>query len=66
MVSEEPHDLHSFNNHVFNNLETSTEFNERATRYREAELEENLKTRAQRENEFETTADFEVNFSISF
>jgi len=71
-VSEE-----SFNNHVFNNLESSTEFNERATRYREAELEENretraereneieenLKTRAQRENEFETTTDFEFSSS---
>jgi len=29
-------------------------------------IEENRETRAQRENEFETTTDFEVNFSISF
>jgi hypothetical protein len=58
-VSEE-----RFNNHVFNNLESSTEFNERATRYREAELEENLKIRAQRENEFETTTDFEFSSSV--
>jgi hypothetical protein len=74
-VSEEPHDLHSSNNHVFNNLETSTEFNKRATRYGEGESEENREKRtqgenkyeekrAQRENEFETTTDFEFSSSV--
>jgi hypothetical protein len=52
-VSEEPHDLHSSNNHVFNNLETSTEFNKRATRYGEGESEENREKRTQGENKYE-------------
>jgi hypothetical protein len=51
-VSEEPHDLHSFNNHVFNNLETSTEFNKRATGYGESESEENQEKRAENENDY--------------